>query len=134
MRKIAIITSGKAEAAKRVASLFNEGNRIRVSAIVCDSPEVAEVLKAIDSSMLVLTVADIVGQKEEIAKMLADSDIEKIALENINLQHFEEEGKAVLNGAEIFIITSEEEAPREVVGAFKEEAPALPEKAHLEEK
>lgn len=129
MKKIAILTSGDAQAALRVASLFNEGNRIRVVAVVADTPEVLDKMREIDPSILLLSLNDISEKQEELVKSLTEAGVEKVALEN-------KDGLLmILPGIDslplpLFEITTEEQAPREVVAQFSEHAPAIPAKEH----
>ncbi|MDE6445015.1 MAG: CD225/dispanin family protein [Muribaculaceae bacterium] len=126
MRKIAIFTSGDAPAAKRVTSLFNEGNRIRVVAVLADSPETASGFKVFAPDVLIFSHSDWHERKTEILQTLRDLGVEKLALEGCDpatLSSGEDDGE---DEFETFILSSEEEAPREVVAAFSEKAPAIP--------
>ncbi len=118
MRKIAVISSGNGDKTSRLVSLFNEGNRIRVSLVLTDR-ENAEIGKNIsDPTVSVVFLPREIWrtQPEQVLEMLRNDDIELVAVDDfrelmpVPLQE-EFEGRIVL-------LSSPEEAPREVVAAF----------------
>ena len=120
MRKIAIFTLGEGLAARRVISLFNEGNRIRVAVVVAESEEEAARFRDFDASIAVFTTDDWKNSREKVLAALEECGVEKIALEGISREEVVAEEETLLDDIESFSISTEEEAPREVVAAFKE--------------
>lgn len=118
MRKIAVISSGSGDKTARLVSLFNEGNRFRVSLVLTDR-ENAEIGNNIsDPTVSVVFLPREVWrtQPEQVLEMLRKDEIELVAVDDfrelmpVPLQE-EFEGRIVL-------LSSPEEAPREVVAAF----------------
>lgn len=124
MRKIAIFTSGDAPAAKRVTSLFNEGNRIRIVAVLADSPETVASFEALAPDVILFSHADWNERKDEILETLKKEGVEKFAVEGCD-PSIAKTGEG-MEEIEVFMLSSEDEAPREVVAAFAEKAPAIP--------
>lgn len=132
MRKIAIFTLGEGLPAQRVISLFNEGNRIRVALVVADSEEDASRFKALDSSLSVFTSDDWKNNPQIIIEALKGLEVEKIALDKWAPEEVVIAEEPFFDNVDTFIISSEEESPREVVAAFKEKLQPAPEKSHSE--
>ncbi len=127
MKKIAIFVSGDPAATRRVISLFNEGNRIRVEAVIADSPATLEEISKIDSSVMLFSKEEWKEGKEGVLNSLIEKGVDKIALENWVEPESEETDENSFGNLDSFNISSEEEAPREVVAVFKEEShPAIP--------
>lgn len=127
MKKIAIFVSGDPAATRRVISLFNEGNRIRVEAVIADSPATLEEISKIDSSVMLFSKEEWKERKDSVLNSLIEKGVEKIALENWVESESDETDENSFGNLDSFNISSEEEAPREVVAVFKEEShPAIP--------
>lgn len=120
IRKIAIFASGEARSAIRVASLFNEGNRLHVDLIVTDNPdsEIDEILSDKEVILLHVTPEDWPEKEDALAQFVTEKNIGLIALDNFRLDISTKLSEAV--DGKVIILTSEEQAPREVVAAFEE--------------
>ncbi len=118
MRKIAVFTSGDAEATQRLITLFNEGNRIRIDAVVTDGD--AEALKERFSQygveVIGVTPESTPDELVEVRSMLTSRDIELYAFENYDgvLTEWVKEHHPAL----IVSLSSADQAPREVVAAL----------------
>ncbi|MDE6768668.1 MAG: CD225/dispanin family protein [Muribaculaceae bacterium] len=118
MRKIAVFTSGGAESTERLITLFNEGNRIRIDAVVTDGDAVAlkERFGQFDVEVIGVTPESSPDELAEVRLMLTSRDIELYAFEDydgvlaewIN-EHYPER---------VVSLTSADQAPREVVAAL----------------
>lgn len=115
MEKIAIFASGAADASRRVATLFYEGNRIHVDLFITDTPcspaidamkaagaEVVELAEGFDADML--------------AGILAEKQISLLALDAFSQPL--PAPVATAFGDRTVSLSSAEEAPREVVAAL----------------
>lgn len=120
MRKAAIFTSGASESTERLITLFNEGNRIRIEAVVTDGDPAALEQRFSPYGVEVIGVAPESGADEivEIGNLLAAKGIELYAFD---------EYEGVMSGwirnrypERLVTLTSSENAPREVVAAFAE--------------
>ncbi|MDE5882266.1 MAG: CD225/dispanin family protein [Muribaculaceae bacterium] len=118
MRKIAVFTSGGAESTERLITLFNEGNRIRIDAVVTDGDAGAlkERFGQFDVEVIGVTPESSPDELAEVRSMLTSRDIELYAFEDydgvlaewIN-EHYPER---------VVSLTSADQAPREVVAAL----------------
>lgn len=128
MRKVAIFTSGASESTERLITLFNEGNRIRIEAVVTDGD--ASVLKERFSpyGVEIIGVALESGPDEivEIGNNLNDKGIELYAFDEYNglMADWARDN----HEDRLVTLTSVEEAPREVVAAFATIDKAIEEK------
>lgn len=118
MRKIAVFTSGDAEATQRLITLFNEGNRIRIDAVVTDGD--AEALRErfgqYGVEVIGVTPESTPDELVEVRSMLTSRDIELYAFEGYNgvLAEWVKEN----HSERIVSLSSSDEAPREVVAAL----------------
>lgn len=118
MRKIAIFTSGDALSAERLISLFNEGNRIRIDLVVTDGDAGAlqERFKDYGVEVVGVTPESSADELAETGNMLTARDIELYAFDNyegplsglIKERHPER----------VVILSSAEDAPREIVASL----------------
>lgn len=118
MRKIAVFTSGDALSAERLITLFNEGNRIRIDIMVTDddAPALQERFKEYGVEVVGAAPGSSDEELAETLAMLAGREIELYAFDNyagpladpIKDRHPER----------VVILSSPEEAPREVVAAL----------------
>lgn len=118
MRKIAVFTSGDAEATQRLITLFNEGNRIRIDAVVTDGD--AEALRErfgqYGVEVIGVTPESTPDELVEVRSVLTSRDIELYAFEGYNgvLAEWVKEN----HSERIVSLSSSDEAPREVVAAL----------------
>ena len=119
MKKIAIFVSGNGEAAERIVKLFNEGNRLRTELVFTDdsASELSLRLKGEDVTLIHIPDAEWDSESVEIAELLKEHDIKLIVLDNFNGVLASEILEAV--DGELIRVTSEENAPREVVAALE---------------
>ena len=119
MRKIAVLASGEARSAERLITLFNEGNRIRVVAVVTDGDPAVLEARFRDFGVTVMGVTpesdpdslvDLERRMEECgAEYYAIDGYEGLLADRLHSRH----------GERVVVLTSPEEAPREVVAAFE---------------
>ena len=119
MRKISVIASGEAKSAERLATLFNEGNRIRVVTVVTDGdPELLrERLDGCGVEVVGLTPESTPEEIVAIGEGLLSGESEMIALDDYSGMladwlHDRVPGKLIR-------LTDSGEAPREVVAALE---------------
>lgn len=132
MRKISVIASGEAKSAERLATLFNEGNRIRVVTVVTDGdPDLLlQRLGGCGVEVVGIPPGSTPGDMEAIGEKLLGATPDLIALDGYtgmlaDWLYAREPGRMVR-------LTDSQEAPREVVAALegiekaarREEAPA----------
>lgn len=127
MRKIAVLTSGNGDAAWRLASLFNEGNRVRVEAVVfageISDPAVIDRFRSLGLRDIVLSPE---ADDAEVGLLLGDLDasgIEMYVFDSLDPRIAE----IVTNKAQgrTMPVTTPEEAPREVVAAITPARPVV---------
>lgn len=118
MRKIAVVTSGEAECAERLITLFNEGNRIRIDAVVTtgDPEELRRRFAGYDVEVIGIAPESLPDEIVEVGRMLSSREIELYALANAegllpDWLRREQPGRTVS-------LTDSEQAPREVVAAL----------------
>lgn len=122
MRNIVIFSSGDGAAALRVISLFNEGNRFRVTAVVSPSYEVLEKVKSADPSVKLIRYDESLPFPEETEMDSADI-IAVDAPDGFNFDPLTGRGDC-----KVVRLSSEEQAPLEIVAAANVETtpPPLP--------
>lgn len=127
MKKIAVLTSGNGDAAWRIASLFNEGNRVRVEAVAfageTTDPAVVDRFRSLGLRDIILSPE---ADDAEIGLLLGDLDatgIEMYVFDGLD-SRLED---IVTNKAQgrTMEVTTPEEAPREVVAAITPPRPAV---------
>ncbi len=118
MRKVTVLTSGEANGAERLITLFNEGNRIRIDTVVTDGD--AETLKErfgkFGVEVIGLTPESTPDELVEAGNMLAAREIELYAFdgyEGVLAPWIKEH-----HNDRVVVLSSAEEAPREVVAAL----------------
>lgn len=118
MKNIAIFSSGSGEAAERVVSLFNEGNRICVRLVVTDRENAGIIgrLQEVGMPVVFLPREQWHESPEEIAALLADNEIELIAFDDFK-GVLPAEVETAFAGKTVSL-TSPEAAPLEVVKAL----------------
>lgn len=128
MKKIAVIASGEAKSAERLATLFNEGNRIRVVAVVTDGePDLLrEHLKGCDVEVIGITPESTADEIVAIGERLLSENPDLIALDGysgmlVEWLHEREPHKMVR-------LTDSQQAPCEVVDALENNEKAVQEK------
>lgn len=118
MRKIAVFTSGDAEATQRLITLFNEGNRIRIDVVVTDGDAEAfkERFGQYDVEVIGIASESAPDKIAELGEALASRDIELYAFDGYDgllsgwvKDHYPER---------IVALSSSDQAPREVVAAL----------------
>lgn len=118
MKNIAIFASGSGEAAERVVSLFNEGNRIRVELVVTDreNAEIIERLQPLGIAVMYVSREQWHDSPDQILSLLKDKGIDLIAFDDFRgtVPVAIEE---TFSGRTIYL-TTPEESPREVVNAL----------------
>lgn len=126
MRKIAIFASGPGESAGRVASLFNEGDRVRVEVLAARDEDAA--LFGMVDAPGVTTVSLTPDREEALLALLAERGVELVALDGFTGEL--PAGIAETYAGKIITLTSAEDAPREVLAAFsaldRAQCPELP--------
>lgn len=127
MKKIAVLTSGNGDAAWRLASLFNEGNRVRVEAVVF-AGEITD--SAVMDRFHPLGLREIVLSPEaddsEIGLLLGDLDA--AGVEMYVFEALDDRIADIVLGktqGRTMEVTSPEEAPREVVAAITPAHPVV---------
>lgn len=130
MRKVAVFTSGASESTERLITLFNEGNRIRVEAVLTEGDAADLERRFSPFNVEVIGITPEIGpdEIEAIGKDLSDKGIELYAFDGYD---------GLMTGwvrnrhaDRLVELTSAENAPREIVAAFSaldrlnEEAPA----------
>lgn len=119
MKKIAIYVSGNGDAAHKVASLFNEGNRIKVELVISGGDTVGA-LSRIEELGIPVIAADgvmLADGASGLADILRDKEIELLAVDS-------PAGELPAAVAEAFadkmvVLTGVDESPREVVAALR---------------
>lgn len=118
MRKVAVLTSGEAEGAERLITLFNEGNRIRIDTVVTDGDAGAleERFGKFGVEVVGLTPESNSDELVEAGNRLSSREIELYAFDGYDgvLAPWIKEHHA----DRIVVLSSVEEAPREVVAAL----------------
>lgn len=118
MKNIAIFASGSGEAAERVVSLFNEGNRIRVELVVTDreNAEIIERLQPLGIAVMYVPREQWHDSPDQILSLLKEKGIDLIAFDDFRgtVPVAIEEN---FSGRTIYL-TTPEESPREVVNAL----------------
>lgn len=118
MKNIAIFASGSGEAAERVVSLFNEGNRIRVELVVTDreNSEIIERLQSLGITVMYVPREEWHYAPDQILSLLREKEIDLIAFDDFR-------GAVPMAIEEAFSgrtinLSTPEESPREVVNAL----------------
>lgn len=119
MKNIAIFISGEGEAAQRITTLFNDGNRIKVEVIIADD-SAAGILPSFEGeNVTAVQISDsaLESMATDIASLLKEKEVELIVLDGFTHQL----PPAILETVQDKVITvsSVEEAPREVVAALE---------------
>lgn len=118
MKKIVVFTSGDAAAAERLITLFNEGNRIRVEAVVTDGDAESLRERFHEYGVEVIGVAPECAPDElvQIGETFASREIQLYAFENYDgimadwvKEHYPNH---------CLLLSTAQEAPREVVAAL----------------
>ncbi|MDE6422486.1 MAG: CD225/dispanin family protein [Muribaculaceae bacterium] len=118
MRKIVVFTSGDAAAAERLITLFNEGNRIRVEAVVTDGDAESLRERFHEEGVEVIGVTPECAPDElaQIGETLESRGVEIYAFENYD---------GLMSGwvkdhhpTRVLLLSTPREAPREVVAAL----------------
>ena len=119
MKNIAIFVSGEGKAAERIVKLFNEGNRVHTSLVIADesAASLSERLKDEDVTVLNVTASGWDSRAMEVAGLLREKEIKLLVLDNFDLVIPDEMMEAV--EGEMIRVSSEEQAPREVVAALE---------------
>ena len=133
MKNIAIFASGSGESARRVVSLFNEGNRIRVSLVVTDreNAEIIELLQPLGIETVFMTRERLRDDSSELLALLKERGVELIALDDF--KGILPESVESEYAGKVVTLTGPEEAPIEVVNALERPAAARQE-INLEKK
>lgn len=117
MNKIAIFCSGEGDAARRLATLFNEGNKIKVELILTDranSPLLEE--ECVGSETMFVEREKWHEPGDEILSLLQSREVDFLVLDDFRGMLPDEVAGAY--AGRIIIATKPEEAPREVVAAI----------------
>ncbi len=118
MKNIAIFSSGSGDAAERVVSLFNEGNRIRVRVVVTDreNAEIIERLTPLGMEVMFVPREQWHDSPEKIVAILEENEIELIAFDDF--RGIVPAGVEEAFRGKTVSLSSPEAAPLEVVKAL----------------
>lgn len=118
MKKIAILSSGNGKITRRLASLFNEGNRIRVELVLSDQVPDRIIDDMISRGINAVSLPRVIWENnpEEVIRLIDDSGAELLVLDEFK-NGLPSEIQDRYKGR-IVVPETEEAAPRDVVTAF----------------
>lgn len=118
MKKIAILSSGNGKITRRLASLFNEGNRIRVELVLSDQVPDRIIDDMMSRGINAVSLPRVIWENnpEEVIRLIDDSEVELLVLDEFK-NGLPSEIQDRYKGR-IVVPETEEAAPRDVVTAF----------------
>lgn len=132
MQNIAIFSSGEGESSRRIAELFNEGNRIRIRMVLTDNPDagISTALSPFGIDVRYISPAEWQETPSAILRTLKDCGIELVALDDFRGTVPQEIADAYAD--RLVTLSDPGDAPRRVVDALREDlmrpaTPAAPE-------